>query len=73
MVVAVEPQRHLARLIERSLSEARARFAVHAAALGNREKRLTLHVPRTGSGAGQPISRVRAWRQGDDRRPRPQG
>ncbi len=52
MVVAVEPQPHLARLIERSLSEAaEAGFAVHAAGLGDHDAQLTLHVPHAGSGA----------------------
>ena len=52
MVVAVEPQRHLAALVERSLVQAgEASFAVHAVGLSDHDAQVTLHVPHAGSGA----------------------
>lgn len=52
MVVAVEPQPFLARLIERSLGDlGTVRFEVHAIALGDAEGTLRLHLPLHGSGA----------------------
>jgi FkbM family methyltransferase len=56
-VVAVEPQPRLAALVRRSLAEAPAPFAVHAAALGDREAEMTLHIPRAGSGSASIVAR----------------